>query len=52
MTKTTESLKQTYLNESNDVRARLEKAEKEKAKAELSLGTLKNSLNDANTKQV
>ncbi|OXA62660.1 Lamin Dm0 [Folsomia candida] len=51
LTKTTESLKQTYLNESNDVRARLEKAEKEKAKAELSLGTLKNSLNDANTKQ-
>jgi len=50
LTKTTESLKQTYLNESNDVRARLEKAEKEKAKAELSLGTLKNALNDSNTK--
>jgi lamin B len=50
LAKTTESLRNTYQTESGSSRSKLEHAEKEKAKAELALNSLKNSLNDSNTK--
>jgi len=50
LTKTTESLKNTYMNESNDIRKKLENSEKERAKAELALNSLKNAVNDSTTK--
>jgi chromosome segregation ATPase len=50
LAKTTESLKKTFQTESQDIRAKLEHAEKEKAKAELALNSLKNALSDSNIK--